>query len=489
MPAEGKTGDAVRVNRSGQSGAAWRRTAVALLLGGALGYFGGLRGRSDRSDRGTGERNPARVEHGADGVEASGSGGGTAGTGAEAGRVIPRGDSNARTLRNVLAIPDTLERLATLKAWCAELPREEVLTLLEEFHKMMEAEERIGGAESFALMFQSIDVITSDLASRGAREALDLLNQPRPEEDDPELREGAAAMVFTKWAAADLPAARAWLEERTAKPEEIGDRDQELAKGLMRTWVKTDPDAAFAWLAKQPASLSEGAAEAAFQALSHVDSEKARRLVAAQADRPGRDGIAGELAGWWAKEAPAEALRWARGLPETLAAAAVKASIGSWAEQDFAAAAQAAADLSPTLKDAVLPTLVDNRNSRPGETAQWLEKQPDGPGRQQAVGELVRRWAGANPEEASAWLAAQPEGPARDQGVDSLADRIRYSDPEAAAVWGATLSNERMRMQSLRDTLKSWYRISLPHAENWLRTAPQLSDSDRVHLMGGPAPP
>ena len=92
----------------------------------------------------------------------------------------------------------------------------------------------------------------------------------------------------------------------------------------MRAWVKTDPDAAMGWLLKQPKEVSDEAISPAFQALSHHDPDKALKLVAEQADLPGRDEIAATMAQWWAKTTPDKALEWAQGLPEKLAGPSVK---------------------------------------------------------------------------------------------------------------------------------------------------------------------
>ncbi len=78
--------------------------------------------------------------------------------------------------------------------------------------------------------------------------------------------------------------------------------------------------------------------------------------------------------------------------------------------------------------------------------------------------------------------------PERDAGALALADQVRGSDPEAAAVWGATLADGEQRRQSLRETLETWYKKSVPEALHWLESAPGLTDSDRAALVvGAPA--
>ncbi len=89
--------------------------------------------------------------------------------GAESGQIglDPLGATPQQTLRRILAIPDSLERLAALKEWCRTLPPGQVLAVMQEFKGMMEAEERIGEVEATALFFQSVDVIAQALLEQG----------------------------------------------------------------------------------------------------------------------------------------------------------------------------------------------------------------------------------------------------------------------------------------------------------------------------------
>lgn len=401
--------------------------------------------------------------------------------------LIPHGTGTGQTLRNILAIPDSLDRLATLKAWCQELAPEEVIPMLAEFKKMMEAQERIGETEAVGLFFQSMDVISQALLEQGAGRAMAAFLGPDSAGADAELREGAASMVFNKWANQDLAGARGFLENRLGEGAKITNVEQEMSKNLMRAWVRTDPDAAMAWLLRQPKDIAETAAGAAFQTLSHHNPDKALQLVAAQADLPGRDAIAATIAGWWARTTPDKALGWAQGLPEKLAGPSVKETMATWAAKDFPAAREAMAGLSAPLRDVALPALVTRwENKQWSGAAAFLEKEPGGRGREEAMGQLIQKWAGDDQQAASAWLARQTPGPERDTGATALAAEVRESDPEAAAIWGMTLGDAGKRQQSLKSTLESWYKKSLPEARQWLETTPGLTESDRAALMGTP---
>ncbi len=399
--------------------------------------------------------------------------------------LIPPDATPQQTLRRILAIPDSLDRLAALKEWCRALPPDQVVAVMQEFKGMMEAQERIGEVEATSLFFQSVDVFAQALLEQGPGNVLAVLLAPETEGEDADLRLGLGGEVFKKWAERDPAAARALLESRLAAGGKIGRAETELSKHLMRAWVKTDPDVAMGWLLKQPKEVSDEAISPAFQALSHHDPDKALKLVAQQADLPGRDEIAATIAQWWAKTTPDKAMEWAQGLPEKLAAPSVKKAMETWAGQDFPAARQALEGLSGPLREAALPVLVEHwEKGNWSEAAAFLDQQPGGKGRQEAMGQLIRRWADGDQPAASGWLARQAPGPERDAGASALAEEVRDSDPEAAAIWGATLGDEKQRQESLRETFQEWYKKSVPEALRWVETAGNLTDRDRAAVLG-----
>lgn len=461
---------------------------TGLVLGGTGGFLAGRHGPVTAIFAGW-DAPPGPVQSGpaASGKEkAAGAAQGavSTGQGGAAKQGIPLGESPRQTLRNILANPDPIGRMAVLKEWCRTLPPDQVVEVLKEFQGMVEAQERIGEMEAASLLFQSVDVMAQAMLDQGAEEVLAVFLAPVAKGENAELRLGLGGEIFKKWAERDPSAARALLELRLVDPDKIDSTEKELSKHLMRAWIKNEPEAAMAWLLKQPKAIEDDAVSPAFQALSHHNPDKALEMVAAQADRPGRDEIAAVIAQWWAKTTPDKAMEWAQGLPEKLAGPSVKRAMESWAEKDFPAAKQALEELRAPMREAALPVLVDHWPKQNwGEAAAFLDQQPAGEGRKAAVGQLVRQWAGGDQQAASAWLARQPAGPERDTGAVALAGEVRDSDPEAAAIWGATLQEPQLREESLRDTLAAWYRKSVPEALHWLETAPGLTENERTALL------
>jgi len=388
-------------------------------------------------------------------------------------------------LRNILAIPDLMARLSAFRQWCRTLPPEEVVMMLNEFKGMMAAQERVGDMEAVALFLQSVEVMAQSMFERGPQEMLSFFLATGVEGGDGELRQGLGLEIYKRWADSNPAAARAMLEARLAGGGKVGLTEIEMSGHLMRSWILKEPDAAMAWLLKQPPEIGDATVSAALQSLSHTDPAKARALLEAQADRPGRDQMASVMAEWWAKSDPAKAMEWAAGLPETLSGATVQGTMKTWAEKDFPAARQAVEAMNGPAREAALPVLVEKW---PGgawnDAASFLDQQASGKGKRNAMRPLIRQWANGDQQAASAWLATQTPGPERDAGAAALAEEVRGSDPEAAAVWGATLANEQARQESLKETFQEWYKKSVPGALKWLESAPNLTESDRAALMG-----
>ncbi len=398
---------------------------------------------------------------------------------------VPLGDTTQRTLRNILGIPDLMARLSALRQWCRTLPPDEVLAVLKEFKGMMEAQERVGDMEAAAVFLQSVEVIAQSMFERGPEEMLAFFLATSVEGGNGDLRQGLGLEVYKRWVDSNPKAARAMLEARLAGGGKIGETETALSRHLMRSWILKEPDAAMAWLLKQPREIEDGTVSQALQSLSHSNPDKARALLEAQADRPGRAQMASVMAEWWAKSDPVKAMEWALGLPETLSGPTVQGTMKTWAEKDFPAARKAVEAMNGPAREAALPVLVEKW---PGgawhDAASFLEQQASGKGKQDAMGSLIRRWADGDQQAASAWLAKQAPGPERDAGAAALAEEVRGSDPEAAAVWGATLANEQARQESLKETFQEWYKKSVPGALKWLESAPDLTESDRAALMG-----
>lgn len=466
----------------------WGAVLAALAAGAGGGYWAGAHpagfGRA-AGGRGGGGEGPATAP----------TAGGSAGAGLETparAAAGGKGDTGlkkpaagaAERLRTILAMKDPVARMAALQGMMKTLPAGELSAVLEELRHFADSQQELDSAGTLGLVLQTADTMADALLAQGAAKSMAMLLDQMNGARDTEVSGGLMQMMFGKWAEQDPLAAKAWLEGDLPTVPEAAELRKECAGNLVRAWVKTDPSAALSWIGRQAEGEREALVAPAFQTLSHVDSAKAAALLTQQTNLPGRDKVAGEMAGWWAKSEPAKALAWAAGLDSGLSAAAARSSIETWAKADFTAARDGVRGLTGQTRDGSLPGLLSHwpEGDLKGAAA-FLDSEPAGAGRREASGALISQWAAKDQEAASAWLAKQPAGGDRDAGAQSLAEAVRSTDPEASGIWLTTVRDDRTRLDGLRATMDSWHKQSPAAATRWLETAPQLTDADRSALL------
>lgn len=427
---------------------------------GQAGVAGGLAGQGLRGASGSGEEGIRAVEGGANGVA----------------------DISSR-LHEILAMPDPVRRLETLRDWVKSLPENELTGVLISLKTYADAEEEFDHGGSIGMVVQAAETIADALLARGGRASLDLLLAGVQKGGDSGVLSDVMPVLFGKWAARDFGSARTWLEHSLTGTPEKDSLRRECSQSLVRTWVKSDSSAALDWIAGLPPGEQESLVAPAFQTLSHVDSAKAMTLLAERTDLPGRDKIAREMAGWWAKTEPGKALDWSAGLGGNLAWNAAGQVINTWAETDFAAARKGFEGLEGTVRAVVLQTLASRwPESDFAGGAAFLTGEPESRYRADAMQKLVSHWAAKDEESASAWLAAQPPGLTRDAGAQSLSERVRDTDPEAAQIWAATIQDEPQRRATLGSNFEKWRQRTPEAAMQWLENSPDISSADREEL-------
>ncbi|MFN0129691.1 MAG: hypothetical protein ACKV19_23750, partial [Verrucomicrobiales bacterium] len=289
------------------------------------------------------------------------------------------------------------------------------------------------------------------------------------------------------WAGHDFEGALAYFETELRLLTSDGQRG--AAAGLAREFVKRDPAAAFAWIKGLPEETRHQAAHEAFQTLSNVDSEAARRFLMSEEDLPDRHEFAEQLAKGLAATKPEEALAWAKGLPEELAAHAVHGAIEHLVQNDFAAALRETAALPTAQQDAALAELADGINDDDprmmGDVLSLIEGTSEGPGRAEAARSALEQWTGQEPEAASEWVAAQPVGETRDAAIKGFGESAVASKnaPEAGLEWTTAISDLGERGEALRNNIKTWATYDAEAAGAWVESSARLSEGDREVLL------
>jgi hypothetical protein len=362
-----------------------------------------------------------------------------------------------KTLSEILAMRDPLDRYEALLAFVRHLPSDQIGEMLKELRSgssKLDGEARLiahllltrWGQEDPDAAFASLGNVS---AKQGGGDAITIL----------------AAL-----AASDPAQAVAWLSDPENGLPQQAWMGHMLARTIAEEWARQDPDAALAWAA----GLSDGEQRSGAYAgiignLLERNPERAAAIALAldPADRPK---LLGDIAETWARQAPEEAVAWANSLNATERAEALSNALGGWAA---AAPAEAAAyvDGLPAEErgDHVGRLGRTWAQEAPAEAAAWLGTQEESAGRADAMGHVMWNWTNADPEAAADWLGEQPAGPSYDNGVAGLAKAATntFDDPETGVGWASTIENEQLRTTMTQHTLGRWMRQDPAAAQAW----------------------
>ncbi len=257
---------------------------------------------------------------------------------------------------------------------------------------------------------------------------------------------------IVKWSEADPAAAAQFLDQH---PEAaIGWQGVPVAGNRVASnWAMIDPVAAIDWARKQSdTGVIQGAiggwwekdpGAAAVYAQQHLGTFEEQKLAEIVASR-------------MATQDPKRAAAWVAQLPSDARVSAEMGVAFAWARRDPQAASEWATGLLPEERKHVL-------------------------------GPVAAQWSLSDPQAAGRWLSSL-EGPGRDEAVGTYSGAIAGVDPQAAVSWASTMSDGRMRNDTLQRILSGWYNRDPQSAKNWLAQSNLSADEKSRFLKIPPGP-
>lgn len=243
----------------------------------------------------------------------------------------------------------------------------------------------------------------------------------------------AVSSLFDGWADEDPRAAAAAL---SALPP--GRALANSAARVAAVWMASarDRSEVFRWIETLPPGQARSAAIAnAFGVWAEEDpAAAARGLAALSGDRREAQAV---IASSWARRDPRSALRWAAALPEPGGRdAAVERVIRAWAQESPEAAAAALPSVPPETRRKAMEAVASSWASRDLEgAARWLDRQPNGPDKDDALRSFSAKLAGYDPRSALSWAALISDPGARARQTERVAREWLRAEPAAAAAW------------------------------------------------------
>jgi hypothetical protein len=255
---------------------------------------------------------------------------------------------------------------------------------------------------------------------------------------DPRGRGRELSMMMTEWAKRDPLAALTAAAQVKDWPGKYA------ASAALQTWVKSDPQAAKNWAMENGKDANKD--EGNYYMVSVISGLAKTDLSTAAA---------------WAQEQPRSK---ARGdMMEKILDGFTKQR-GTSAATDWAASLEAG-----PFKDGVTRRLADRLSEKdPNQAATWIATLPAGDSKVGAMAELMDNWAHKDPNAAGLWLKNYQPSPETDQPRQTFAWNIRESDPEAAIAWAGTISDPKLRDNSMVDLLRDWKKRDQKSAQSYM---------------------
>jgi hypothetical protein len=197
---------------------------------------------------------------------------------------------------------------------------------------------------------------------------------------------------------------------------------------------------------------------------------------------------------------PKAALQWIKDNPGTASTAATDqryaAAIAGYAATDPAGALESVNSLNSEnvrdrlMKSAATKALADALADQGGfaQASTFFSQLPAGQTRDDAFGQLAKRWTEIAPQDAAAWVEGLTADPSLKSSIGSqVAQAWAENDPAAAATWAVKMDgqfgpsgtgNESTSGQLLATAIRSWTTYDLDPAGNFLNLLPASPTKD-----------
>ena len=154
-----------------------------------------------------------------------------------------------------------------------------------------------------------------------------------------------------------------------------------------------------------------------------------------------------------------------------------------WAALQPDQAAQAAiAVTDPTARSEALHGVIGGwAQVDPAALTHFLTEQPAGGDRGSMIGQALQSWVGQDPEAAAAWINDREASPDYDEGVAAVAS-VNFVKPDRALNWAETISNPRLRSETVAEVLHGWVLEDLPAAKRYFAATSNLLPEDRKRI-------
>jgi hypothetical protein len=269
------------------------------------------------------------------------------------------------------------------------------------------------------------------------------------------------SMLLQKWAQMDPKAAATFASAQRDFSRFTG------MNAVLRTWLKANPEEAIAWAEANGVQNAEGGDRA-----------------------PGRGGpedgnlAIATLIGPLAQQNLERALELAKAQPESRVRGRMIDTLVDelLAQRGMDATRSMIADLpDDAFRAGMAGRLAEKMmaNSSPNDAATWASNLPAGATREQAMAEVIRRWADDKPVEAGTFLQGLGNSPDWDDARQRYAMELVREHPMDSMTWAQSITDAKQRQDAVQRLLRDWMRRDMAAAQ-------AFAVANGIQLQAGP---
>ena len=265
----------------------------------------------------------------------------------------------------------------------------------------------------------------------------------------------ASVLLFGKWAEIDPTAAMAFTDT-------MGMGGAFVRPTVLQGWASTDPVNAAKYYTENPAQ---------FAMMNMMGGGRGRGGM-------GMSGPGGIIAGEWAKQDPAGAMEWAKGL-KTNSGEAMTSVVSEVAKTDPRKAAEMAASMDEKSRGGAFETIAKQWGASNFSEAQaWASGLPEDQ-RGKAMASAIAGLSQTSPELAATEIGKMTDADARREAVPTVAKNYAREDVRGSMDWLNSLDDDGAKRDSMREVMPIWAASDSGAALDFVKSqsSPDVKDS------------
>jgi hypothetical protein len=294
--------------------------------------------------------------------------------------------------------------------------------------------------------------------------------------------------VLQSWASVDPVNAAKYFSENPREFARMGGGGGPMggdngASVIASEWAKLDPDAAMAWAnSLGNAQDKSGALSSVVREIATKDPSKAATIAA---------GLTGDdqtqayqqIAAQWGTSDFAAAKAWINSLPAAAQGDAMASALASYAANDPVKAAAEVGSLTGDAKNQAVDQIAQAwARTDPAKAAEWVASED---GDRNAIRGVMMNWVNQDSAAALSFIQKQPQGELRDQAVGTYVMANATASPKDSVALAESITDDNSRNRALMASTSAWMAEDPAAAKDYINSSTSLSDDAKQAILSG----